>query len=103
MHLVEAFAALGYASYRLVPGLDLLVPFNPEERVDGFLLNLFCCKPDRSARLAARGVLLDSAELESAEEEISHLVKRMTVNMSMAGSKPLSDYLTAHNSRMNGK
>ncbi|MEF8769224.1 MAG: FkbM family methyltransferase [Candidatus Accumulibacter phosphatis] len=74
MHLVEAFAALGYASYRLVPGLDLLVPFNPEAQVDGFLLNLFCCKPDRAARLAARGVLLDSAELGSAEEEIRRLL-----------------------------
>lgn len=69
MHLIEAFAALGYTSYRLVPGLDLLVPFNPEAQMDGFLLNLFCCKPDRAARLAARGVLL-----ETAGEEIKELL-----------------------------
>jgi FkbM family methyltransferase len=60
LELVEAFAALGYASYRLVPGLDLLVPFEAGAPVDGFLLNLFCCKPDRAARLAAAGFLLEA-------------------------------------------
>jgi hypothetical protein len=28
--------------------------------VDGFLLNLFCCKPDRAARLAAAGFLVEA-------------------------------------------
>ncbi len=60
LELVEAFAALGYASYRLVPGLDLLVPFDAGAPVDGFLLNLFCCKPDRAARLAAAGFLVEA-------------------------------------------
>ncbi len=60
LDLVRAFAALGYDSYRLVPGLDLLVPFDPEARADGFLLNLFCCKPDCAARLEERGYLLRS-------------------------------------------
>lgn len=58
LELVSAFAALGYESYRLVPGLDLLVPFRADTRPDGFLLNLFCCKPDRAARLAAAGFLV---------------------------------------------
>lgn len=58
LELVSAFAALGYQSYRLVPGLDLLVPFTMDTRPDGFLLNLFCCKPDRAARLAAAGFLV---------------------------------------------
>lgn len=60
LELVQAFAGLGYDSYRLVPGLDLLVPFDAESPPDGYLLNLFCCKPDRVARLAARGLLLNS-------------------------------------------
>jgi FkbM family methyltransferase len=60
LELVEDFAALGYASYRLVPGLDLLVPFDAGAEVDGFLLNLFCCKPDRAARLAAAGYLVEA-------------------------------------------
>lgn len=59
MDLVQNFAALGYSSFRLVPGLDLLVPFDPESQPDGFLLNLFCCKPDRAKKLADQGFLLD--------------------------------------------
>ncbi len=54
MELVRQFLDLGYRSYRLVPGLDLLVPFDDKAVVDGYLLNLFCCKPDRAARLAAQ-------------------------------------------------
>jgi FkbM family methyltransferase len=58
LELVQAFADIGYASYRLVPGLGALVPFDVREAVDGFLLNLFCCKPDRAAKLAAAGRLV---------------------------------------------
>jgi protein O-GlcNAc transferase len=61
MDLVQAFGALGYRSFRLVPGLDLLVPFDTSAPSDPYLLNLFCCKPDRAAALAARGFLLDAA------------------------------------------
>jgi len=60
MELVQQFAALGYDSYRLVPGLDLLVPFDAGSAPDGYQLNLFCCKRDRVERLAADGYLLDS-------------------------------------------
>jgi FkbM family methyltransferase len=60
LELMDDFAAFGYAPYRLVPGLDLLVPFDAGESTDGFLLNLFCCKPDRAEALAARGLLLRS-------------------------------------------
>lgn len=59
LELVQAFTDMGYASYRLVPGLDLLVPFGPGPAQDSYLLNLFCCKPDRAALLAERGFLLD--------------------------------------------
>ena len=61
IELVQDFAALGYDSYRLVPGLDLLVPFDAESTPDGYLLNLFCCKQDRIERLVAHGLLTDSA------------------------------------------
>jgi FkbM family methyltransferase len=59
--LVREFAALGYESYRLVPGLDLLAPFETSERTDDFLLNLFCCKQDRAASLAQAGFLVERA------------------------------------------
>lgn len=58
LNLVQAFAARGYRSYRLMPGLDVLVPFDPLAEPDGFMLNLFACKPDRAERLAAMGRLV---------------------------------------------
>ena len=64
--LIERFSALGYQSYRLVPGLDLLVPVDNKEAIDGYLLNLFCCKPDRAARLVAQGFLLEAIDGTSA-------------------------------------
>jgi len=60
MELVQHFAEIGYDSYRLVPGLNLLVPFDPESLVDGYLLNLFCCKKDRAKKLADDGFLTPS-------------------------------------------
>ena len=58
-----SLAALGYAAYRLIPGLGLLAPFDPRDPVDRFHLNRFCCKPDRAAVLAARGLLVESGRL----------------------------------------
>jgi FkbM family methyltransferase len=63
LELVDKFAECGYHSFRLVVGLDLLVPFNAKSVPDGYLLNLFCCKDDTAARLAERGLLIGSAAL----------------------------------------
>jgi FkbM family methyltransferase len=60
LHLVECFQSLGYESFRLIPGLNTLVPFASEQGVDGFLLNLFAAKPDRVASLAEAGWLLEA-------------------------------------------
>jgi FkbM family methyltransferase len=60
LELVDHFDALGYQSYRLVPGLGLLVPFDRTAVADGFLLNLFACKQDRADALAERGFLAQS-------------------------------------------
>jgi FkbM family methyltransferase len=57
LDLVDRFAALGYQSYRLVPGLGVLVPFDRTAGADGFLLNLFACKQDRADTLAGQGFL----------------------------------------------
>jgi FkbM family methyltransferase len=65
LELVHAFATIGYASYRLVPGLGALVPFDPRDPVDEFLLNLFACKPERAAELAAQGRLVLIHDLNS--------------------------------------
>ena len=63
LELVSAFKEMGYDSYRLVPGLAILAPFDPHGLVDGYLLNLFCCKPDRAHSLAQKGVLVLNEEL----------------------------------------
>lgn len=64
--LIHDFAALEYESYRLVPGLNALVPYAESLR-DPYLLNLFCCKTDRAAALAARRVLLRASDASSPE------------------------------------
>jgi FkbM family methyltransferase len=67
LELVGKFADCGYRSFRLVPGLDLLIPFEASSVPDSYLLNLFCCKEDTAARLAERGLLLDSSSLDAPE------------------------------------
>ena len=66
LDLVDAFAALDYHSYRLVPGLEVLVPFSVAEPVDGYQLNLFACRDDRAEILARKGLLLMRREVEQA-------------------------------------
>ncbi len=61
--LINEFAAIGYDSYRLVPGLNLLVPFDAGSQPDPYLLNLFCCKAACADRLATRGALLRSSDV----------------------------------------
>ena len=56
---VERLAAMGYAAYRLLPGPLVLVPFRPGEPLDPYQINLFACKPDRAAGLAAAGRLAE--------------------------------------------
>lgn len=62
LDVVFALDSLGYDSYRLVPGLQVLVPFDPADDHDPFLLNLFACKPDCADRLAERGLLIRRLE-----------------------------------------
>lgn len=61
--MVNLFAEIGYSSYRLIPGLNHLVPFDPSEPADEYLLNLFCCKRDRAFELADRGLLIPAEEM----------------------------------------
>jgi FkbM family methyltransferase len=67
LELVERFRALGYESFRLVPGLDALMPFDPAAGVDGYLLNLFAAKPDRVAAMAGGGWLVPTASHQAPE------------------------------------
>jgi FkbM family methyltransferase len=67
--LVREFAELGYQIYRLVPGLDLLVPYVADPRVLPGMLNLFACKRDRAEVLAARGLLTQPGGQDSASRK----------------------------------
>jgi len=60
--LPAAFRARGYDIYRLVGPDVFLAPVGAEEQLTGFDLNLFACKPDRAAQLAAAGLLIRAAE-----------------------------------------
>lgn len=71
--LTEAFRAVGYDSYRLLPGLNVLVPFEPHGLVDDYLLNLFCCKPDRAQLLAAQGLLVLPTDMQKNESALDLL------------------------------
>lgn len=55
--LLEFLESLGFSPFRLLPGLEVLVPFDRHEPVDPFLLNLFACSERRAADLAQRGRL----------------------------------------------
>ena len=77
LNLVVDFKALGYASYRLVPALDLLIPFDSNAPTDGYLLNLFCCKRQLAEQLAADGLLVDGAfcDLPAARRQVEALYR----------------------------
>jgi hypothetical protein len=66
--LIRKFAGIGYDSYRLSPGLNLLVPFDAELPPDSYLLNLFCCNAVRAGRLSARGLLLRPGDLTGGSQ-----------------------------------
>jgi len=55
----EAFRALGYGIFRLLPGAPMLVPVAREDSIETFELNLFAAKPDRAATLAREGRLAE--------------------------------------------
>jgi FkbM family methyltransferase len=55
---IQAFRAYGFAIFRHLPGLNVLVPHASEAVPDAFLLNIFACRPAMTAQLAAAGLLL---------------------------------------------
>lgn len=60
--LISRFAEHGYQTYWLMPGPQLLVPFDPDTPFDPYLLNLFCCKEDRAEKLAESEFLIKQCE-----------------------------------------
>jgi FkbM family methyltransferase len=61
--MVQSFLAIGYQSYRLIPGLNILAPFSIKEKTDAFQSKLFCCKADCAETLRQQGLLVSSNEV----------------------------------------
>jgi FkbM family methyltransferase len=62
----KLLAEAGYEAYRLVPSLNVLIPFELDSTVDVFVMNLFACKPDKASQLAAQRLLIRREELSEA-------------------------------------
>ena len=69
LSIIPMFKAMGYDVYELVPGLDLLTPFRADNKLDGYLLNMFACKPDRAEALAQEGKLVTMDTLQKKENQ----------------------------------
>jgi FkbM family methyltransferase len=92
LRAVDMLADFGYRSFRLVPGLGALVTLEPDA-IDGFTLNAFCAKPDRAARLAEAGRLVE--RMDAVPETPSRDVfRRFFVQLPPCASQPaLADSL----------
>lgn len=67
MRVLDLLAGMGYGFYRLLSGPLLLVPFDQLDPVDPYLLNLFACKSERAAKLAAGGFLVQAGATVQAK------------------------------------
>jgi FkbM family methyltransferase len=90
--LINKFGNMGYSSYRLIPGLNILVKFDPNTPFDDYLLNLFCCKEDKAALLENEGIIVRDWKEKDAGN--AALAQEYTGKLAYGG--PL---LTAVNSR----
>ncbi|MCR9294965.1 MAG: FkbM family methyltransferase [bacterium] len=68
--LMDKFVELGFALYRLLPGPQVLVPFDRNQSADSFLLNLFAAQSDRARELERVGLLV-SEVTEPSEVDAS--------------------------------
>lgn len=70
--LRAAFRAVGYGIFRLLPGEPILVPDDPDQPVESFELNLLAAKPDRAARLAGEGSLVEAVPNWEPDDAVHH-------------------------------
>lgn len=56
--VAERLATLGYATYRLIPGLGVLAPHAPGQPHDRLASSVFACRPERARQLAEQGLLV---------------------------------------------
>jgi FkbM family methyltransferase len=61
LDLIGTFQSLGYQSYRLVPGLQLLSPVATSDKLDAYCLNLFAYRPTRIKQFDSSNMFAESA------------------------------------------
>jgi len=59
-NLLSIFPAMGYALFRSLPGMPVLLPVDPDGAFVDMELNLFAAKPDRARDLAHAGLLVEA-------------------------------------------
>lgn len=94
LSLIRQFYELGYHPYRLIPGLNILAPFELTELPDPSQLNLFCCKNDRAQQLEERGILATSLVNMNLPDESNDLLWR-----NLTDSKPFAKKMVEQWSR----
>jgi FkbM family methyltransferase len=72
LQLIDRLRAAGYEPYLLVPGLDVLVPFDPGAPTDGFRLNVFACKAERAKALERQGALARESPGVAKADAMTH-------------------------------
>jgi len=101
--LIHRFHELGYQTYRLIPGLNALVSFDPSQAFDKYRLNLFACKTDKAQELETNGVItpswVEQAPLPDstlAQDTISQLAYASALdNVMHASTSPTQDIYQA--------
>ena len=71
LSLIPLLCEMGYAIYRLIPGIDVLVPYVSSDALDAFSENLFCCKAERAELLQRQGYLIQQPELLKELPDVS--------------------------------
>jgi len=62
LQLINNFKKLGYHCYRLIPALNVLVPFDHNKCFDRYQLNIFCCDNKKAIQLENEGWLVKNWE-----------------------------------------
>lgn len=75
--VIATLIAPGRSLYRLLPGLEVLVPVAADDPLEGYQLNLFAASPERAAQLAERGLLLTAWPAALSTPPPSHWPQRL--------------------------
>jgi len=67
--LIDQLKKLSYDCYRLIPGLNTLVPYEVNQDIDDYQLNIFACKPDKAEKLISEGLIVKQWNMQQDPPE----------------------------------